>query len=66
MARSTCVYVVVNDEGLPWAAFTVKHELVSFLRRLGPDVDLVPAVFRLPDGYEGKVTELDVRGLVAQ
>lgn len=34
MARSNCVYVVM-DEDLPVAGFTVKHELVSWVRRYG-------------------------------
>lgn len=66
MARSSYVYVVVNDEGLPYLGFTVKHELVSYLRRLGSDVDLVPAVFRLADGYERLAVVLNARELVSQ
>ncbi|MFC4089315.1 hypothetical protein [Micromonospora sp. GCM10011541] len=67
MARSSYVYVVLNDEGLPSAGFTVKRELVSYLRRLGPDVDLVPAVIRLPDGREREqATELNIKELVSE
>jgi hypothetical protein len=65
MARSHSVYVVVNDEGLPYVGFTVKHELVGYLERLGDDVDLVPAVFRLADGYERPAVVLNPRELVA-
>jgi hypothetical protein len=65
MARSSHVYVVLNDEGLPSAGFTVKHELVAYLRRLGPNVDLVPAVFRLPDGRQHEsATEMDIKELL--
>ena len=66
MARSSYIYVVPNDEGLPFMAFTVKHELVSWLRRNGHD-DIM-CVFRLPDGREsdaGRV-ELDPEELMQE
>jgi hypothetical protein len=31
MARSPAVWIVVNDIGIPVAAFTVKHELCTWL-----------------------------------
>lgn len=48
MARSTAVYVATVF-GTPIAAFTVKHELIAWLRRTngGP---MGTIVRRLPDG----------------
>jgi hypothetical protein len=62
MARSSYCYVVLDDlwrESLPKAAFTVKHELVSWLRHedrrlaaLGLDLSDL-RVYRLHDGSWG-------------
>jgi hypothetical protein len=47
MARSTYVYVVIsNDNGLPVAGFTVKHEMKTWLERNLGDY----TIWRLADG----------------
>ena len=47
MARSTYVYVVIsNDDGLPKAGFTVKHEMNTWLERNQGDY----TIWRLSDG----------------
>ncbi|MEU7570284.1 hypothetical protein [Micromonospora sp. NPDC049240] len=51
---------------MPYRAFTVKHELVTHLQGLGPDVELVPGVIRLRDGQRGEATEMDIEELVSQ
>lgn len=46
MARSHAVWIVTHDN-LPLASFTVKHELVTYLKRFAiSDV----RIFKLPDG----------------
>ena len=52
MARSTYIYIVENIEaGAVLAAFTVKHECVSWLRRQDKEYDLRRwIVMRVPDG----------------
>lgn len=65
MARSLHVYVVLNDEGMPYAAFTVKHELVTYLRRLGESVEYLAGVVRLRDGREDQVVDLDIKELLS-
>jgi hypothetical protein len=56
MARSTYIYAVVqavvDDHGV-MAAFTVKHELVSWLRRQNDTSGVY--VLRMRDGYPGCV-----------
>lgn len=51
MARSTYVYVVI-DVLSPVAGFTVKRELVAWLRRY-PHRHHLMTVWRLPDGGPG-------------
>ena len=63
MARSSYVYVAQNDEGMPIAGFTVKHELVTYLRKRG--ADSVGGVVRLRDGGQGSAAELDPEELIA-
>jgi len=46
MARSTYVYVVVDDNGIPFVACTVKHELLTLL-----DSGAMDYVRRRPDRY---------------
>jgi len=50
MARSTYVYMVLN-QGVPCAAFTVKHECVTFLENINNILPLT--VQRFPDGGRG-------------
>lgn len=62
MARSSYVYVVSDGLG-PLAGFTVKHELVTWLRRnQRPTLTLL--VHRLVDGRDGAITHLDVNDLI--
>ncbi len=65
MARSTYVYVVLNDAtgGDPVAGFTVKHELVRWLKsRPFPGVY---RVWQLPDGFSDRMPgPYDVRELL--
>lgn len=64
MARSTCVYAVLTEGWTPLAAFTVKHELVTWLRRQG-DAARGLEVWRCGDGLSrGKPVELDVAELL--
>jgi hypothetical protein len=50
MARSTCVYVVMDMDSTPVAGFTVKHELIEWLER-HPDVTADDfTVWRCGDG----------------
>ncbi len=65
MARSAYVYLVLDEEETLYAAFTVKHELVTYLRRLGPAIVDVAAVFRIRDGQPGEGVELDIKELLA-
>lgn len=66
MARSSYVYVVQNDEGMPYKAFTVKHELVTYLRRLGGGVEDLAGVVRMRDGLgDSDATDLDIAELLA-
>lgn len=46
MARSSYIWVVLSPTSMPVGAFTVKHELESFLDRTSRDVRL----FRIRDG----------------
>ena len=54
MARSSYIYVV-DDDGHPVAAFTVKHELVSYLREVKPAALWFYSVHRLRDGLIDRV-----------
>ena len=69
MARSRHIYVVMGAVKVPIAAFTVKHELVAWIKRKehAPDSPLrFMHVFRLDDGgYPGHVTELGIDDLLA-
>jgi hypothetical protein len=47
MARSSSIWIVLRKEQI-LGAFTVKHEMVSYLERFGIVTDL--AVTRVPDG----------------
>lgn len=51
MARSSYIYVISADHG-PTQAFTVKHELISFMRRF-PESVAKRTVTRLGDGNLG-------------
>lgn len=57
MPRSTHIYLVTSLAGSPIAAFTVKHELVSWWRRERPDACLA---WRLRDGGERGATRIEV------
>jgi len=67
MSRSTYIYVVMGKTD-PMAAFTVKHELVSWIERcVGADVVGMLRIFRLVDnGRSGsRLTEMDVADLLS-
>lgn len=49
MARAHSVWVLMKKSGEPSHGFTVKHELVSHMRRY-PHAPETRTVFRLPDG----------------
>lgn len=57
MARSNHIWVVQDDEGQPYMAFTVRHELIRYIRSVG--VDDISGVVRLRDGQEAQVLHLD-------
>lgn len=66
MARSSYVYVVQTVSGGVVAGFTVKHELVSWLR-CNEELVAKATVWRLPDGgtYPGRrAAALNVRELI--
>ena len=63
MPRSSYVYVVMQDEQ-PLVGFTVKHELVSWLKRPGRETSWY-SVMRLSDGVCAAPESLDVGALVA-
>lgn len=71
MARSTYVYVVEStpDGGYYWhpiAAFTVKHELITWLRRRESEHDKL-MLTRFPDGDYGHrgPAKMDIAELLA-
>lgn len=66
MARSTYIYVVTDRLGVV-AAFTVKHELATWLRSLRVDSAARHRVTRLPDGVHSYTTPttLDITELLA-
>lgn len=68
MARATNVYLYVwqDYDGVDVrAAFTVKHELVSHLRKQTAEALVGCSVLRLPDGGRGNGVELDIKELLA-
>lgn len=67
MARSTHVYVVDVPNGPLVAAFTVKHELISWLRRHRSDVLwCVYRVTRLGDNSEAVPVVLPIDELLGE
>lgn len=62
MARSSRIYVVSNLSGDPYAGFTVKHELVSWLKRRRMDAPLCPPV-RIYSMRDNPRTKADVFNL---
>ncbi|MGM5019231.1 hypothetical protein [Tardiphaga sp. 367_B4_N1_1] len=68
MARATNVYLFAwqDYDGLDVrAAFTVKHELVSYLRKQPMEALVGCTVMRMPDGGTGSGVELDIKELLA-
>lgn len=69
MARSTYIYLVRSggllDNEIPVAAFTVKHELKSWLERKTPEVRAPMHVYRIRDGREEAVIEISVLDILA-
>jgi hypothetical protein len=51
MARSSYIWLVMSKQRVPLVAFTVKHELESFLNQHGRDVQ----IFRIRDGMTVKL-----------
>jgi len=68
MARSVNIYVVYDqDSGIfgPVAAFTVKRELVSYLKSVNGLLSVFSMrVWRIKDNDPGKVVELSIRDLL--
>lgn len=69
MARSSYIYVVqptpdYDVDSIAIAAFTVKRELMGWLKRKDPGELRGLSVTRLPDGGHGKVTELYIDELL--
>lgn len=66
MARSAYIWVVQPSGAIqPTAAFTVKHELVTWLGRLSEDLRSRLSVWRLPDGSSGNSpVQYDVAKLI--
>ena len=57
MARSTYIYIVIDAWQYPVAAFTVKHEMETYLERgLGPEKY---QVLRVRDGGVGQAVYIN-------
>lgn len=62
MARSSYIYIVLDSWGQVDAAFTVKHEMQTYLERgYGPEKC---KAIRIRDGGKGELTELDMEDLI--
>lgn len=61
MARSSYIYLALDKHSTPLGAFTVKHELVTWLKNRPYDAD---CVLRMPDGVPWGVSmpEFTMRG----
>jgi hypothetical protein len=57
MARSTYIYLALGRQGEVEAAFTVKHELVTWLEHSQGDYEL----WRIPDGGHGEPSRLELQ-----
>jgi len=57
MARSSYIYAVLSGLGLPLATFTVKHELIAWMRKWPQDRLYELVVWRMHDGPGGKQYE---------
>jgi hypothetical protein len=67
VARATNIYLVVRydyDGVEPMAAFTVKHEMASWLREHDDGSLEGCGVLRLPDGGKGDATEMKIEDLI--
>jgi hypothetical protein len=67
MARSSYIYVIfhhlwASDPGQPVVAFTVKHEMISWLTYNRDEWDTL-RIFRVADGREAAITELNLKEL---
>lgn len=52
MARSSYIYLL-TQYGTPWAAFTVKHELITYVeQRIPAHLYSEYRVHRIPDGQD--------------
>ena len=53
MARSSYIFVVIDlmDDSVPHSTFTVKHEMITMLRKLGSPNAV--RILRYPDGRAG-------------
>jgi hypothetical protein len=68
MARSSYIYLLSRhlwsrDPGQPVTAFTVKHEMISWLDRNRDEWDSL-RIFRVADGRDAAITELNVEELM--
>lgn len=69
MPRADYIYLVrtgdlLSIEAIPVAGFTVKHELISWLRAMSPALVATLKVFRMRDGGFGHVIEMDIYDLL--
>jgi hypothetical protein len=68
MARASNIYLVVwqDYDGVDvLAAFTVKHEMVTWLRKQAPK-DLVGCdILRMPDGRDEEGTRIRIKDLLS-
>jgi hypothetical protein len=68
MARASYSYVLLGEEGIPVGAFTVKYELRRLLTRMqetSPGVLAGLRLFRVPDGYAGRIAELNIADVIS-
>ena len=60
MARSTKIYLVYEiAETFPVAAFTVKHEAITYIKRTFSSTENI-RLFSIPDGRSGQLTRLKI------
>jgi hypothetical protein len=57
MARAHAVWVVMDKDKFPIAAFTVKHELVTWIERQFMGALAHCVIWKLPDGF--RLTVMD-------
>lgn len=59
MARSNYIYTVYwDDPEQPWGCFTVKHEMITAIKRSGLLGKMQPCIERYHDGEPGSFSDI--------